>query len=189
MIISISGAAGSGKSTVGERLAKELGWPRYYMGQIARDLAKKKGLTLAEGNVLSENDPQTDKEIDQYQSELGKTEDNFVIEGRTSWYFIPHSLKIYLDVSLEEGARRVFSNLRHNSQRNEDKSLENLEDVKASLLKRGESDRNRYNKYYGIDINDSGHYDLFLDATELSQEDEYQAVYKFVQSRLDNDKK
>ena len=48
MIISLSGAAGSGKSTVGERLAEELSWPRYYMGQMRRDAAKKRGMILSE---------------------------------------------------------------------------------------------------------------------------------------------
>ena len=101
MIISLSGAPGSGKSTVAQMLADKLSWPRYYMGGLRREAAKKRGLSLAEYNKLGETDIKTDKEVDEYQRELGEKEDNFVIEGRTSWYFIPHSLKIYLDVSPE----------------------------------------------------------------------------------------
>ena len=111
MIISISGAHGSGKSTLAKELAKKLGWPRYYMGGLRREAAEKKGLTLAEYNKLGENNPETDKEVDEYQRELGKTQDNFIIEGRTSWYFIPHSLKIYLDTSAEVGAQRIWKDI------------------------------------------------------------------------------
>ncbi len=189
MIISLSGAAGSGKSTVGERLSKELGWPRYYMGQMRRDAAMKRGMTLADYNALGEKDPATDKEVDEFQKELGQKEDNFVIEGRTSWYFIPHSLKIYIDVSLDEGARRVFGSLKKENKRNEGVLPESVDDVKRVMLERTESDRLRYQKYYDIDVNDPKHYDFYLDATNLSQEEEYQAVYEFVKNRLDNDKK
>ena len=88
-----NGSAGSGKSTIAEKLAAELKWPRYYIGAIRREAALKRGLTLEEYNKLGETDPQTDIEVDNYQKELGERSDNFIIEGRTSWYFIPHSLK------------------------------------------------------------------------------------------------
>lgn len=189
MIISLSGAAGSGKSTVGERLARELSWPRYYMGQMRRDAAKKRGMTLADYNALGETDPETDKEVDEFQKKLGETEDNFIVEGRTSWYFIPHSLKIYIDVSPEEGAKRVFGSLKEKNQRNEGVLPESIDDVKRGMLERAESDRLRYQKYYNIDVNDPKHYDLYLDATSLSQEEEYAAVYDFVKTRLDKGKK
>ncbi|NCN22588.1 hypothetical protein GW934_03820, partial [Candidatus Falkowbacteria bacterium] len=74
-------------------------------------------------------------EVDEYQKKLGETEDNFIIEGRTSWYFIPNSLKIYLDVSLEEGAKRIFLSLKAKNERNEASGLKSLEDVKASVIK------------------------------------------------------
>lgn len=189
MIISFSGAVGSGKSTVAERLAQDLGLKRYYMGALRREAAKKRGLTLAEYNELGETDPATDREVDEYQRELGKKEDNFIIEGRTSWYFIPHSLKIYLDVDPKEGARRVYGALKKKNDRNEDKPLNSLEEVAESADRRFESDRRRYQKYYGVDVNDSAHYDLFLDTTHLNPEEAYQAVWKFIKERLDNGKK
>ncbi len=188
MIISFSGALGSGKSTIAQMLADKLAWPRYYIGGLRREIAKKKGMTLAEYNELGETDPQTDKEVDDYQEDLGKKEDNFIIEGRTSWYFIPHSLKIYLDVSLEDGAKRIFGNLQHKNDRNEAEGLNSWEDVLESNQKRLTSDRLRYRQYYNIDVYDPKNYDFYLDTTNMSPEAVFQAVYEYVKNSLDKGK-
>ncbi len=188
MIISISGAPGSGKSTIGKRLAKELNWPRYYMGGIRRQAAQDKGLTLAEYNKLGEVDDSTDLGVDEYQRILGKNEDNFVIEGRTSWYFIPHSFKIYLDVELGEGSKRIFSHLQKNNERNEDDNLRTATDVLESAKKRVNSDKIRYKKYYGIDVYDPQNYDFYLDTTQLNENEVWELVYSEVQNNLDNRK-
>lgn len=186
MIISLSGAPGSGKSTIAQMLADKLGWPRFYMGGLRREAAEKKGLTLAEYNKLGENDINTDKEVDEYQRELGNKEDNFVIEGRTSWFLIPHSFKIYLNVDPEEGAKRIFGNLQGQNNRNEDKNLSTWQDVLASNKERMASDTRRYQQYYNIDVYDKKNYDFYLDTTNLTQEQVFSQVYKVVQERLDN---
>lgn len=188
MIISLSGGMGSGKSTIAQMLADKLGWPRYYMGGLRREAAEKRGLTLAEYNELGETDIVTDQEVDEYQRELGKKEDNFVIEGRTSWYLIPHSFKIYLDVDQEGGAKRIFNSLQHKNSRNEDKNLATWQDVLASNKQRITSDNIRYRKYYNIDVYDKNNYDFYLDTTNLTPEQVFEAVFKEVQERLDNTK-
>src|SRR3989338_2786657 len=103
MIISLSGSAGSGKSTVAEKLAKKLKFPRYYAGGIRRAEAKKRGLTLAEFNTWSETHQEGDTIVDDFWQKLAKEKPgaNVIAEGRTAFYFIPHSLKIYLHVALE----------------------------------------------------------------------------------------
>jgi len=188
MIISFSGALGSGKSTIAQMLADKLDYPRYYMGGLRREAAKKRGLTLAEYNKLGETDIVTDKEVDEYQSELGKTADNFVIEGRTSWHFIPQSLKVYLDVSLEEGAKRIFASLQQKNNRNEDEGLNTWQDVLASNKARIVSDKIRYRKYYDIDVYDPKNFDFYLDTTKLGPAEVFQAVYVWVTEHLDNKK-
>ncbi|MFH1364907.1 MAG: AAA family ATPase, partial [Candidatus Aenigmatarchaeota archaeon] len=89
MIISICGISGSGKSTISKLLAERLGYKHYSIGEIRRKMAVDRGMTLAELNKLGEKEDFTDKEVDKFQEELGKKEDNFVIDGRTSFHFIP----------------------------------------------------------------------------------------------------
>lgn len=187
MIISIGGAAGSGKSTAAKKLAKKLNWPRYYMGKLRREVAKKQGLTLAEYNKLGEKDPTTDSKVDRYQKKLGKTKDNFIIEGRTSWHFIPHSLKTYLAVDEKVGAKRVFKELKRKNSRNEDKNLKTVADVLKSQRERKKSDKKRYKKYYQIDVYNKKNYDFVLDTTNLSKKQVFVKLYNFVKSRLNID--
>ena len=187
MIISISGSHGSGKSTIAKMLAEKLDWPRYYMGGLRREAALKRGLTLAEYNKLGESDPSTDLEVDNYQKELGEKENNFIIEGRTSWHFIPHSLKIYIDVDQKIGAERIFKNLQEENNRNEDKNLNSLEDVIKSVEERYKSDKLRYKKYFNIDVYDLKNYDFIVNTDKLNIEQVFEKVYSFVKKELEKE--
>lgn len=188
MIISLSGALGSGKSTIAQMLADKLGWPRYYIGGLRREKAQARGLTLAEYNQLGEVDPATDQEVDIYQAALGREQDNFIVEGRTSWHFIPHSFKIYLDVEGREGAKRIFKSLQVKNNRNEDKNLTSIEAVWQSNQNRVASDKLRYQKYYNIDVYDPKNYDFYLDTTNLTPNEVFAAINKAVSDALDKRK-
>lgn len=186
MIISISGAPGAGKSTISKKLAEELGWPRYYIGGLRRQKAQERGMTLAEYNKLGETDPSTDLEVDRYQEELGKTQDNFIIEGRTSWYFIPHSLKLYFDVEEKEGAKRIYRELQDKNERNEGERPESVEQVLKNIRERNASDRKRYWKYFGIDADNKENFDHIIDTTDLSPEEVLEKAYRIIKKYRDN---
>lgn len=185
MIISISGPSGSGKSTIARKLSDQLGWPRYYMGGLRREAARQRGLTLAEYNQLGETDPSTDQEVDVYQAQLAREQDNFIIEGRTSWHFIPQSLKIYIDVDEKEGAERVWRDLKTKAQeRNEDLAINSPEEVLESTRQRIQSDRRRYQKYYQINVYDRSNYDLVFDTTGKGPEQAFTEVWQAIRSYL-----
>ncbi len=182
MIISFNGDEGSGKSTIAKKVAEELSYPRYYMGQIFRDMAKKRGMTIAEYVKSGEEDPNVDKEVDDYLLSLRKKEANFVVESRTAWHLIPDSLKIYLKVDEREGAKRIFKQLMEeaDNSRNEIKKVSTPEDVLENIRRRRETDDLRYKKYYGINIRDPKNYDLFLDTTKLAREEVFERVIDFI---------
>ena len=184
MIITINGAFGSGKSTIAKMLAKKLGWPCYYMGEIRRQKAKKRGMTLSEYNKLGETDFSTDNEVDLYQKKISETKDNFIIDSKTSWYFMPHAIKIYFEVDEREGAQRVFNELKTSNKRNEDKNLKTLNDILISHRQRKQSDIKRYKKYYNIDVYNKNHYDYVIDTTNLNKKQVFVKVYEYIESRL-----
>lgn len=173
MIISFGGSIGSGKSGLTRRLSEKLGWPAYDIGDIRRKIAAERGMTLEEYNKLGEKDPSTDLEVDEYQTRLGKEQDNFIISGRTSWYFIPHSIKIFLKVDPKIGAQRVFKDLQG---RNEGGDLRSVEDVVAANIRRVASDQKRYQQYFNIDVYNEANYDYVIDTSDITEEEAFAKV-------------
>lgn len=163
MIIAISGLPGSGKSTVGKILAKKLGYKFYSMGDMRGKMAMDRGLTINELNKLGEKEDWTDKIVDEYQKELGVKEENFIIDGRLSFYFIPHAYKIFLTVDPEEAAKRVFADPRP-----DEKKVANVKEQNKAMQKRVMDDEKRYKKYYNVSFTKEKNYDLVIDTTKLS---------------------
>lgn len=171
MIISISGMPGSGKSTVAKILCARLGMKRYYMGGMRREIARKKGMTIEQLNDLGEKEDWTDRQVDEFQKELGEKEDGFVIEGRTSFFLIPQSLKVFLDVDFPVGAKRIYDDVRSNKDKRNEGRYKNVGDAAKAIRKRLESDVRRYKKYYGLDIYDLEQYDIVIDTTRLTPQE------------------
>lgn len=178
MIISFGGSIGSGKSGIARRLAEKLSYPYYDMGEVRRHMAAEKGMTLEEYNKLGETDATTDTAVDEYQTKLGQEKDNFVITGRTSWHFIPRSVKFFLKVDPRIGAERVFQSLQN---RNEANNLNSIEDVLAANQRRMQSDALRYQKYFGIDVYDEAHYDYVIDTSHLNEEQVFARVCDIIE--------
>jgi predicted cytidylate kinase len=175
---------GSGKTTVARMLVDRLKLKHHYMGAIRRNIAKERGITLDELNKQSESDPETDKLVDDYLIKLGKTEDNFVAEGRTASYFIPHSIRVFMDADLRVAAERIFKDMYEKGkleERNE-KSGSTVDEEVKNLKARIASDKLRYRKYYNIDIFDRDLYDLWIDTTNLSPEDVVDEILAFITS-------
>ena len=176
MIITISGLPGAGKSVVAKAVAKKLGLKHYSVGDLRGKMAIERGMTLDEFNKLGETEAFTDKDADEYQKKLGETEDDFVIDGRLSFHFIPKSIKIFLKVEPETGAKRIF-----NDQRQDEQKYKTVQDLIKANNERTESDKKRYRKYYDLDPFKDEHYDLVLDTTELAQEQVVEKVVEFVE--------
>lgn len=169
MIISIAGMPGTGKTSASRILSERLGgWPTYSIGSLRGKMAEERGMTIDELNALGESDAVTDKEVDDYQAKLGKEQDNFIIEGRLAWHFIPHSFKVLLVCEPKEAARRVFSSRNKPDEHREDeKSYRDEVEAERIIAERIASDARRYQKYYGVDYTDRSNYDLVIDTTNL----------------------
>jgi len=175
MIITICGPAGSGKSTVSKKLAQKLGYKHYSIGDLRRKMASERGMTLAELNKLGEEEEFTDKEVDEFQARLGKKEDNFVIDGRTSWYFIPNSIKVYLDASLDVRTERMLRDERVSEKFND------LKEAKQGVIERDKSDVTRYIKYYNLDVHNLSNFDLVIDTGDNTEEDTVNEIVEYLE--------
>lgn len=159
MIITISGTAGSGKSSVAKELARRLHYEHYSMGDIQREIAKEKGLTIVELGELEKKDPSIDKMIDEKQKKLGETEDNFVLDSWLSSLFVPKGYKIFLDADINARAQRI-------AKEREAEKYETAAQAIKAIKKREKTNRERFMKFYNYDFMDKKNYDLVLDTTD-----------------------
>jgi cytidylate kinase len=173
MILSISGVPGSGKTSAAKLLATSLGMKFYSVGDLRGKMALERGMTIDQLNALGEIDPSTDHDADEYQRKLGEMEDGFVIEGRLSWHFIPHSFKVLLLCDPTEAAKRIYASQKSVATRRQDEpEYADVDHAKRELEKRMASDRLRYRKYYDLDYQDTKNYDLVVDTTMLKSAQE-----------------
>lgn len=180
MIISVTGLPGSGKTTVRNALAEHFGYQRYSMGDLWGKLAVERGMTIGEANAKLKSDPTVDRQVDEYQVALAAKEDNFVIDSRLAWHFIPRSVKIFLDVDVDEAARRIFEARKHGMVRADEPDYANVAEVKEAVAKRTTDDDARYKQWYGVGYLDRSVYDLVIDTTHTPANEVVEQILTFL---------
>ena len=174
MIISISGTAGSGKSTVAKKLAKQFGFKHYSMGDLQREVAEEKGISIMELGELEKTDPSIDKMIDDKQRELGEKEDNFVIDSWLAPVFIPNAIKIFLDADIKERARR------RTGEKRTTETYQKQADAEKSIVQRENTNRERWMRFYDFDFKNTKNYDRIIDTTDTLIEEVMKKVNEFI---------
>ncbi|MDP3989819.1 MAG: AAA family ATPase [archaeon] len=184
MIITISGTAGSGKSTIAKKIEKILNATRIYVGGIRREMAREKGWTLEQLNEYAKDHPETDVDVDKRAADEAKKEEAegkvVIVEGRVQYHFLPESLKIYIKVNPDEGAKRVWKELQEKGTSGRNEKGYTLEEMKVRVREREEEDAGRYLKYYNIDHRDESQYDFILDTTDITAEEATVKVLEYI---------
>jgi cytidylate kinase len=166
MIITIAGYPGSGKSSVAKLLALHMGYKRYSVGDLLGRMAVDRNMTINELMTAAETDPQIDRDADAYQTKLSEEENDFVIDSRLGFHFIPQSFKVFLAVDPKVGAERIYN---EPGSRPDEPKAGSIEETQAIVAARVESERKRYEEYYGLaNYTDRSHFDLVVDSTHLS---------------------
>lgn len=179
MIITISGNPGSGKSTVAKILAQKLNLKHYSTGGFMREMALKRKISLAELGKIAEKDRSIDRELDNWQINLGKTDDDFVIDARIGFHFIPESVKIFLAADLKTRAERILKDVEIKKLRKEE-TVKDVDDAMRQMREREKSETTRYLKYYNVNPYDQKHYDLVVDTTKITAELAAKKIIDFI---------
>src|SRR3989339_887198 len=165
MIITVSGHAGSGKSTVAKLLAVRLGFKHYSTGDFMREMAAELGMSIKDLNIAAEQDQSIDKALDDRQKRLGETEDNFVIDSRLGGFFIPKATKVFVDCDIDTRIKRTMLDKRTGEKH------PSFESAKKFAVEREGSEEKRYKEFYHFDAYDPTNYDIVIDTTTIPAEE------------------
>ena len=157
MTLTVGGLPGTGTTTLCRLLERVLQLPYIYAGQLFREEAARRGMTLAEYNALAQHDPSVDRDLDLQQIEFLRG-GGVILEGRMAgWlahrYEIP-AYKTWLVCDEDERIRRLV-----------ERDGEDAVAQAAAMDDRVTREADRYGRYYGADLSDLSIYDLVLDST------------------------
>ncbi len=159
-IVTISGLAGTGKSTVAKLLAKKINYTRINSGDIARKIAQEAGMDLICFGKQNLHSSKIDTMIDKKTLEYAQKK-HMLLEGRlTGWVVYQNkipALKIWLTAPLNTRARRIM--------RREKSSFKS---TIAHISRRDALVIRAYKKHYGIDLNDTSIYDIVINCDRLT---------------------
>ena len=102
MIVTISGAPGTGTSTLARSLSQQLKLRWVNSGGLFRKIAAEKNISVREMNRLAEKGPEIDYLIDDAQKALAREGDG-IFEGRLSGHLLPADRRD--DPAVSGGAR------------------------------------------------------------------------------------
>ena len=168
MHITLTGNLGSGKSTLSKILEAEYGYEIFSTGKVIRKIAEDHGLSVLEMNELMNKDPKYDHEIDDTTARISREnpDKSILFDSRLAWHFVDKSFKVFLSVSLDVAAKRVAGDV----SRGDVEHYDSLEDAKANLKKRAETEDIRYKDLYNIEYFNYSNYNLVLDSTDCAPE-------------------
>ena len=176
--ISITGDLGSGKSTVCKLIMEQYGLKVYSIGGIQRSLAQKYNMSILDFNKYMETHTEIDEEIDNELSEIGRRDEDMILDSRMAWHFVPQSFKVYLAVDINTAVERICT-----ANRGEVEYYTSLEDAKTKILQRKSSENYRYLSKYKVDCSDMNNYDIIIDTTCRTPQEAADIIMEAVKSR------
>jgi CMP/dCMP kinase len=166
MIVTVSGEIGAGKSTVARALARALGLRYLSAGEIFRDEARRRGVTLAALGRLAEQDHAIDQALDRMQIEAAR-QGGILIDSRLSGWLIDGDLRIWLRAPLSIRAGRIAA-----------RDGVPVGRAQAEVQAREESERRRYREIYRVDLSDLTRYHVIVDTGMWTAEEIVDALLR-----------
>jgi predicted cytidylate kinase len=163
-IITLSGLAGSGKSTIGKLLAKKLDYEFVSIGNFSRKIAKERyNMNINEFQIFCKNHQEFDKEIDTLFSKYCNENEKLIVDYRLGFYFVNDAYNVFLKVSEQEAVNRLF-----NAKRQDEFGHSSASEIRKTMKKRNMLMINRFLDTYNIDFTIENNYDLVVNTDKYS---------------------
>lgn len=162
-IITIAGSPGSGKSATARTVAAALGFRHFSSGDLFRQLAAERGLSIEAMNISAEAQRDIDLKVDALLQQMYRTENRLVIDSRMAWHWMPGSFKVFLVLDPDTAAERIFRQLHAEGRTSENAA--SLAEVRASIERRAASERRRYAALYAVNATDPLNFDVVFNTS------------------------
>lgn len=167
--ITITGDPGSGKTTFARNVAARTGYRLITTGNMFRELARQKGISVADLNTLAETQEEIDREVDDYVRSLNEAKEHLVLDSRMAWYFLNNAMKIRLTIDLDVAVERIFND-KERAQSWDDR-FPDMKTAMEEVERRRQSEISRYQALYKVNIGDDSNFDLVLNTSHKTQEE------------------
>ncbi|HLN46415.1 MAG TPA: cytidylate kinase family protein [Candidatus Sulfotelmatobacter sp.] len=180
VVICISGLAGTGKSTVARKLAKEFCLKYYSGGDALKALASDEGYDTSKPGwwespvgleflMQRQGDSKFDEAIDRRLLEYAK-QGNVLLDSWTMPWLVKDGFKVWLLASLEKRAERVAK-----------RDGLSVQEALEVLKEKEERTRAIYEKLYGFSLGeDFKPFDMILDTEKLDEAEVYQILCQVI---------
>ncbi len=150
--ICLAGLTGSGKTSIGEELAKELNIEHVH--KSFKDAVKdEKELLKMQRNVKEDYEKAFDKEI----VRLAKGKNCVVTTWLGAWFIKDATLRVWLNASKETRIKRLMK-----------KYKESRKYIERYITEKDNSNVKRWKKIYNIDLNDHSIFDLEINTEKFT---------------------
>ncbi|WP_181691939.1 (d)CMP kinase [Natronomonas sp. LN261] len=159
LFVTVSGPPGCGATALCTRLSEAMNCPYVSGGDIFRDLAEDRDMTLTQLTAKAQESDEIDRALDRrllsIAEKWGAANKPFVLESRLSGWLAGNraDLRIWLDAPEEVRKGRISDR----------------EETTAEMGVREVNEAGRYRSYYDIDIDDRTFYDLQLNTARWSK--------------------
>jgi CMP/dCMP kinase len=167
-IITLGGYPGSGKSTTRRLLSERLGYKTFSTGDYVREMAIERGMTLEAFNELVASAKDIEEAIDARLVHIETHENEYIVDSHLGFHFIPSAFSVFLDISLETAAHRIFGDKHTEIRIKSGDTMETLDEAMERTQKRIDNHRDRYSRHYGIDPYVRTQYDYVVNSELLT---------------------
>lgn len=178
LVVTIGGRHGTGKSTYAKMIAKQFNLRYVSAGQLFRDLAREKVISLEELSKQAAGSPEIDRLIDE-RSAAEAAKGDIVVEGQLAAWMAKDlaQIRIYLTAPDEVRINRIAR-----------RDHLDYEVARRQTLEREQIQRDRYRHYYGIDIDDLSIYNIIIDTGDRTVESTSTELMSRIHDILHQDK-
>jgi predicted cytidylate kinase len=175
--ITVSGHPGSGTSTLVKGLVEHFGWTSLNGGDVFRNEAANRDMTLQEFGDLCKEDLEVDRALDKLLQEQMLENSADIVESRLAgwWAYrleIP-CVRLWLEVDEHERAKRVTN-----------REGISIEEAITANKKRSAIDAERFMELYQLLPEQREPYTTLLDATNLGSEEVLAATITILEKYL-----